>query len=111
MFGSTVEKIMRLGTKKKGAKIVPYLKSRDKQVRMAAIAALGQAGGEEAFDSLTYILSSAADQERIAAVHALGALGNSKAISYLMHQLKKENNPEFDEACKQSIKQLKEENK
>jgi HEAT repeat protein len=106
MIGNKQERIKKLAKKHQSAKIAEYLKSRDKDVRLAAIVALGESGGEDAFNNLTLILSSAAPAERMAAAQALGVLGDEKAISYLSHQLAKEQDAALINAFKKGLHAL-----
>jgi len=106
MIGNKQERIKKLAKKNQSAKIAEYLTSKDKDVRLAAIAALGESGGEDAFNNLTLILSSAVPAERIAAAQALGVLGDEKAISYLSHQLTKEQDAALIAALKKGLHAL-----
>lgn len=110
-FGNSIEKINDLAKKNKSTKIIPYTKSKDKNVRLAAIRGLGvSGGGEEAFNKLTSYLSSTDAQERAAAAEALGNLGRSQASSFISYHLDRETDSVVSQAMRSAMVKLRQSN-
>ena len=53
MFGNKMDKIAKLADKNDAVKLLGMLNDKDEKVVLAAIDALGQCSGEEAFNTLT----------------------------------------------------------
>lgn len=106
IIGASADKIEKLAQKKKTDKIIPYTKSKDKNIRLAAIQALGISGGDEGFNRLTQLLSSADADERAAASAALGTLGRPQARSFLSYYIEREKDVRVQESMKNAMAKL-----
>lgn len=101
------EKFEKLAAKGKGAAIARFIKSKDTEVVMDAINALGKCGGEDAINALTGLANGAAKPLRIAAIKALGGCGGAYNSTLLADDLKKEKDPEVLEAIKTALGEIR----
>ena len=91
-MGKNTEKINKLADKKKAAKLVAFLKSKDKETRLDAIRALGKCGGEEAINALTTNIITPDEEEKIEVIKALGVCGKDASFYLLSHYATKKTN-------------------
>jgi HEAT repeat protein len=108
MFESKTEKINKLVEKKKAEKIIPFLNDRDGAVALAAIAGLGKAGGDDAYNALIPLLRSNNAAARAAAAQALGELGASQGRTHLSYHLAQEKDEKVREAIRGALDRLPE---
>ena len=101
------EKLEKLAAKGKGAAIAKFIKSKDADVVMDAISALGKCGGEDAINALTGLANGAEKPLRIAAIKALGLCGGAYNSTLLADDLKKEEDPEILEAIKSALGEIR----
>ena len=101
------EKFEKLASKGKGAAIARFIKSKDLDVVMDAISALGKCGGEDAINALTGLANSAEKPLKIAAIKALGVCGGSYNSTLLADDLKKEKDPEILEAITNALGEIR----
>ena len=105
-MGKHTVKINRLAEKKKTEKILKYMKDKDEETRIDAIRALGECGGEEAFNHLVMQLSSQISRERMEAAKALGKCGPDAAFYQLSHYADMETDASVKEAMKDAMGQI-----
>ena len=107
MFGSDLQKVEKLVAKKNSTKLMGYLNSKDEAVRLAAIVGLGKTNDENAFNSLTSLLSSDNAGERAAAAEALGEMGMERASTFISHVQQTETDEKAKEAMGKAIGKLR----
>lgn len=96
---STIEKIHKLAEKKKSAKIIKFLDSRDEQVVLEALRALSRIGDEDSVNRIASMIDSEDAAIRKEAAGALGGIGTEYAKTYLQHRM----TAEKDETVKKAI--------
>lgn len=108
-MGNNIEKINHFAEKGKANKILPYLKSKDKATRLAAIHGLGHCdGNEEAFNHLTTMMTSVTDkEERMAVYEGLGDLGKEQSFYHMSHYITKEQDSDVVEAMRKAMSKIK----
>lgn len=108
-MGNNVEKINNYAQKGKAGKILPYLKSKDKETRMAAIRALGKCDkDEDAYNNLTSLMNTVSDkQELIAVYESLGELGKEQSFYHMSHYIGKETDPDIIAAMRKAMAQIR----
>lgn len=95
----TIEKIQKLAEKRKSAKIIKFLDSKDMDVIIAALKALCEIGDEDSVNRIAALIDSTEPQVRVEAAKALGNLGTEYAKTYLQHRM----STEKDETVKKAI--------
>ena len=100
------ERLEKLGAKKKLNPIARCLKSKDTNVRVDALHALGTCGTEDAINLLTNWANSTVKEERIAAYEAVGRCGKGYSITMMRHDLETEQDPDVIEAIKASMRNI-----
>lgn len=103
MFGNSVKKVEQLKSKGKADKLAALTGDRKEDVRLAAIAALGEVGGETAVNTLVTLLLSPEDSTRLAAANAMGVMKNPRMRVNVVHQLQRETNPEVKAALEKAL--------
>jgi len=108
-MGNNIEKINRFAEKNKVSKIIPFLHSKDKEARLAAIHALGRCDqSEEAYNHLTSMMTATSDKaERMAVYAALGELGKEQSFYHMSHYISKETDPEIIEAMHNAMARIR----
>lgn len=96
---STIEKIHKLAEKKKSAKVIKYLDSKDTQVVLEALKALSGIGDEDSVNRIASMIDSEDASIRKEAAGALGGIGTEYAKTYLQHRMASEK----DESVKKAI--------
>ena len=104
-MGNNIEKIEKLAQKGKAEKILAFLKSKDKETRLAAIRALGKChDNEEAVNNLTSMMNMVTDkEERIALFESLGQLGKEQSFFHISHYVDKETDPDVAAAMRKAM--------
>lgn len=102
-----LENIAKYVEKGKEPKIIKLLGSKDKEVQLAAMEALGKMGKDEGFNALIVRLSSDDADIRAAAAAGLGAMGNDHARAHLTHLLETEKDEKVIAALKKAIEGLR----
>lgn len=108
-MGNNIEKINHYAEKGKAGKILPYLKSKDQETRLAAIRALGRCeSNEDAFNHLTSMMTSTTDKAELMAVYsALGDLGKEQSFYHMSHYISKETDPEIIETMRKAMAKIR----
>lgn len=83
----TIEKIQKLAEKRKSAKIIKFLDSKDTDVIFAALKALSEIGDEDSVNRIASMIDSTEPQVRVEAAKALGNIGTEYAKTYLQHRM------------------------
>lgn len=96
-MGISVKKIEKWERKKKAAKLIKALDSNDKEIRMAAIKALGSIEEENSVNTLVGLLRDTDPDIRAAAVESLGKVGNSRSVEFVRYTV----NNDSDENVRQ----------
>lgn len=111
-MGNNIDKINRYAEKGKVSKILPYLKSKNQETRIAAIRALGNCEkNEEAINNLTSMMPFVTDKaERIAVFDALGNLGKEQSFYQISHYFDKETDPEIREVMRKAMGKIRQRN-
>ena len=102
-MSAKLERLEKLAGKKKTAPIIRALKSKDPEVRLDALHALGVCGTEDAINYLTNWSNSEDPKERIAAIKALALCGKEYSVTQMRYQLTSEKDPEVIAALKESL--------
>lgn len=95
----TIEKIEKLGVKRKSAKIIQYLKTDDVEVLSAAMKALGNIKDEDSVNTVASLIDNENPEIRKAAAECLGNIGSEYCKTYLQHRAANEK----DESVKSAI--------
>lgn len=105
---SKLEKIEKYVAGHKEEKLVKLAqdKDQDQEVRLAAIAGLGEVGKDDGFNLLFTLLSDGDPRLRAASARALGELGNENATAHLTHRLEHETDAEVTAAIKEAVSTL-----
>lgn len=83
-----------------------YAQSHDPSIRIAALDAIAQVGGNAAFHPIVAQLSSTNEEVRIAAANALGKLGDIRGRTYLMHFIEADPSSRVRAAMQTALGQL-----
>ena len=102
-MSAKMEKFEKLAAKKRTAPLLRALKSKDQDIRLDALHALGICGTEDAINSLTNWCDSEDPKERVAAIKALSICGKEYSVTQMRYQLTREQNPEVIAALKESL--------
>ena len=111
LFGNDLQKIEKLAAKGKNEKLVHFLKSKNKETRMAALKVIESANCEEAYNTLIGMMHCEDVEERIAVLTAIGKSKNPGAITSISYDLQKENNKEVADAMRSAIVNLRSQTK
>ena len=103
MFGNPITKIEKLAAKGKNAKLVPYMESKKKEIRIAAVKAVDSDRCEEAYNKLTSMRYAADKEERLAVIEALGNSKHPGAATLLTQDVAKEKDEEIVAAMRAAI--------
>lgn len=103
MFGNKLGKIEKLAQKGDAAHLKGLVKDKKPEVRLAAIDALGQCAGEEAFNALTLLINAPDAEERAHVVRALAATKQPKVRAFLEHRKELEKDPKVLTAIHESL--------
>ena len=106
MFGDKIAKIPKLVEKKKFEPLIAMASDKKMDVRLAAIAGLGQVDVDEAYNALGPMLRENEPEVRIAAGKALATLGRPSARVHIEHQIHAEKDAKVAEELKQSLSVL-----
>lgn len=104
MFGISVEKIEKWKQKGNVKKILKATEESKKEIRNAAISALGDLQADEAFNKLVMLLRDPDAEVRELACEALGRQGKELAIEHLKYVA---SNDEDETVRKKAIEALK----
>ena len=106
-MSAKLAKLEKLAGKGKGAKIVKFLKSKDVEVVLDAIASLGKCGGEDAINALTGLSQSTDKTQRVAAIKALGECAGEYNVTLLSNDFKSEKDPEIKEIISETLAKIR----
>ena len=106
MFGNKMNKIARCVKKQHAAPVVKLTENKNKDIALAAVAALGKIGGEEVYNALITLLRHGDAAMRQTAVRALGELREGKAKVHLMHMEKTEPDAQVLSAIRATVGKL-----
>ncbi|NLM78578.1 MAG: HEAT repeat domain-containing protein [Ruminococcaceae bacterium] len=103
-----LEKIEKLITKGKSDKIIALTNDKKPEVHLAAIAALGKIGDDNALNTLVVLLRDTAADKRVAAVKALGKIAssdtrNSAAKTHLQYLKNSEKDAQVIQALEETL--------
>lgn len=102
-----LEKIQKSEQKGKEAPIVKLMTDKDKEVKLAAIAAGGRVGKDDSFNVLITALTTDEDPDiRAAAATALAVMKNEHARAHMQYRLEKESDPKVISAIKAAIQAM-----
>jgi HEAT repeat protein len=108
MFGSKISAVEKAIKKSNAGALIGLADSKDGEVCMAAIAGLGNVGGQEACNFLVSRLGNPEPEMRIAIAHSLGVIGDKHTKAFLSAQMSKETKPEVKEAMREAMMLIKE---
>ena len=109
MFAVTVQKVEKWAQKKKINKLISKgLSSDNKEVRIAAISALGKCGDESAMHQLIGLLRDPDADIRCAAVEALGTMANPRSLEFVKQAMNNESDEKVREKAKRAVNQIRE---
>ena len=103
MFGNKLAKIEKMAQKGDAHHLKELVKDRKPEVRLAAIDALGQCSGEEAFNTLTLLINTPDAEERAHVVRAMAATKQPKVRAFLEHRKDLEKDPKVLAAIHESL--------
>lgn len=101
------EKFEKLAAKKKIGSIAKHLGSKDPEIRLDALYALGKCGGEDAINLLTNWSNSKDPKERIEATRALALCGKEYSVTQMRYQLESEQDPEVQTALREAMAEIR----
>lgn len=101
-----VEKIAEYGLKGKTGKVLAFCNDRDPAIRAAAAKALAGCKGDDSYNMLVGMIRDESLEVRKQAVSSLGDLGYPRASEHIRHEMNKEDDKEFHEACAQALAKL-----
>ena len=101
-----LDKVQKSIEKWKEAPLMKLAADRDKEVRLAAIAGLGQISRDDGYNTLISSLHDADPKIRAAVAHALGQLKNEHASAHLSHLLETEQDATVKQAVQDALHQL-----
>lgn len=103
MFGNKLAKIDKLVEKKNGDALAALAIGQKQEIRLKAIAGMGQVGGDSCYNVLVTCLRDADPQVRSAAAVSLAQVGDHRGRGHLEHQLKTESDPQVREALRKAL--------
>lgn len=104
---SKLDKIQKLIEKGKEAPLIKLASDKDKEIRLAAIAAMGKVGKDESFNAMVPEMLIEDDPDiRAAAALALGEMKNAHASAHLRYYLEREKDEKVVAALKTAISNL-----
>lgn len=107
MFTDPMKKIERCKAKNNGEKLASLGEHKKKDVRLAAIDAMGCIGkNEEAYNALVTSVHDADAEIRAHAIESLGKMGDLKARAHIEHQSKIEKNQEVLSSIAKALQML-----
>ena len=107
MFGNKLGKVAKAIEKGNAKVLVDLASDNDVEVKLAAIAGLGETGGEDATNFLITQLHDNDSAIRIAVAKSLGVLGDMHTKAHVSAQMNKETNPEVREALSKAMAGIK----
>lgn len=102
-FGNPMDKIEKLAQKGKSDKLAKYVGSKDKNVSLAAIRALGSCDDETSFNTLTGLIIAEDPDVRIAALEGLGKIGKSASFTHISNYVNRESDPRVKKAMQDAL--------
>ena len=105
---SKLEKIQKYVAKGKESRLLKLTHDKDQEVRMAAIAGLGQVGKDDGFNALITMMTDPSPEIRAASARALGVMKNEHAKAHLAYRLEHETDERVIGAIKETIAALRE---
>lgn len=106
MAKSKLEKFEKLAEKGKIAKIAPFMKNIDPEIRAQAAKALAKSDGDESFNLLIGAIHDRELAVRMTAIESLVAIKRPAACEHLRHAYGPTSEPEFVAACKSALTTL-----
>ncbi len=103
---SKIKEIKAAVGKKNIELLKSYAQSSDPSIRIAALDAIAEVGGNAAFHPIVAQLSSSNEDVRIAAAEALGKLGDTRGRTYLMHFIEIDRDPRVRTAMQTALGKL-----
>lgn len=102
----TFEKITKLAGKKKSAKILKFLDSKEPEVVVAALKALSEIKDEDSVNAIDHRIDSENVEIRKEAALALGEIGTEYAKTHLQHKMASEQDETVKAAIKEALKKI-----
>ena len=111
MFGNKLETIEKLAAAKKGKRLISYTKSKDPDVKLAAIRGLGIAGGEDAVNTLVPLLKDDDPKVRAEVARSFGMIAQgvhfeTHTKAHLQDRLKIEEDEMVIEAIREALSHM-----
>ncbi|MDD6213770.1 MAG: HEAT repeat domain-containing protein [Firmicutes bacterium] len=103
LFRNDIKKIEKLAEKEKYQKIIPFLQSKDKNTRIAAIKSFKNVDIPDIYNNLISMLNCTDSEERLAVIEALSLTKESSAITHLSHILNEEKDKKVITAIRNAI--------
>ena len=103
-----LEKIKKYGEKKKSAKLMKYLNSKDSEIRIAAMRALGACGDETGYNTLVNMMNDPNPEVRVAAATGLGETKKDSAFTHLSHHINTEKDEKVIDAIRRAMSKVRE---
>jgi HEAT repeat protein len=108
MFGNKLGSVEKAIRKNNVGTLVALGEDKDRAVSLAAIAGLGNVGGQEACNYLVSHLGCQEPELRMAIAQALGAIGDKHTKAFLSSQMNKETDPKVKEVMRSAMLLIKE---
>ncbi|HKM34358.1 MAG TPA: HEAT repeat domain-containing protein [Lachnospiraceae bacterium] len=99
----TIEKIKKLGSKKKSNKVIQFLDTNDIEVVKAAMQALSTIKDEDSVNTIAHLIDSSEPEIRIAAAGCLAEIGSEYCKTYLQHRIQCESDENVKAAISEAL--------
>lgn len=106
MSEKRMEKIQKLGEKKKAGKLAGYATSKDVDERRAAATALGNINEDDAYNTLVGMLRDPDTCVQGAAMTALATMGRPSAAEHIRHTMAGKNDAELSKVGTAALAKL-----
>lgn len=106
MFGSKISKIEKWAKKENDTKIIKLLSDESKEVRFAAIKALGTIEKDNALNALIRYIEDPDPEIRMSILEALGSLGKSRGKEFVRFTMERDENEAVREKAREVIKKM-----
>ena len=107
MFSNKLGHVEKAISKKHVSTLIGLSSDKDQEVCLAAIAGLGDVGGDEAMNHLISCLQNTNPKVRIAAAQALGELGDKHSKAFVSSQMNKEEDPDVRQALSKALSKIR----
>ncbi len=102
----TLQKIKKLEEKRKSAKVIKFLNSKDLEIVKAAMEALGNIKDEDSVNTVAHSIDHDNPEIRSAAALCLGKMGTEYCKTYLLHRSGKETDATVKESISIALREI-----